>query len=116
MAALESGEWDIVCSTPEFIQFTSSASRARKAGRRCWSSTKVTISTSRSTARRTRSSPEMLPKLGMPQVLALTATATDDAFAHIRRELGIDAWVIDPTIRENLHVVDARNIERRKPI
>jgi single-stranded-DNA-specific exonuclease len=43
------------------------------------------------------------------QVLALTATANDDAFRTIRETLGIQAWVIDPTVRENLHVVDARN-------
>jgi single-stranded-DNA-specific exonuclease len=47
-------------------------------------------------------------KLGSPQVLALTATAGDDVFAGIRRVLGIEAWVIDPTIRENLTVVEAR--------
>jgi single-stranded-DNA-specific exonuclease len=47
--------------------------------------------------------------LGNPQVLALTATAGDSAFAKIVADLRIEAWVIDPTIRENLHVVDARN-------
>jgi single-stranded-DNA-specific exonuclease len=41
-------------------------------------------------------------------VLALTATAGDDAFKQIVGDLGITAWVIDPTVRENLHVVDAR--------
>ncbi len=46
--------------------------------------------------------------LGAPQVLALTATAGDDAFERIRDALGIDAWVIDPTVRDNLHIVDAR--------
>jgi single-stranded-DNA-specific exonuclease len=49
-----------------------------------------------------------LAGLGAPQVLALTATAGDDAFARIRAALQIDAWVIDPTVRDNLHVVDAR--------
>jgi single-stranded-DNA-specific exonuclease len=42
-------------------------------------------------------------------VLALTATAGDDCFSRIRQELRIDAWVIDPTVRDNLLVVDARN-------
>ncbi len=50
----------------------------------------------------------LVRELGSPQVLALTATANDDAFAAVRRALAIDAWVIDPTIRENLSVVDAR--------
>jgi single-stranded-DNA-specific exonuclease len=51
---------------------------------------------------------DLVRKLGSPQVLALTATAGDEVFAGIRRELAIDAWVIDPTIRENLVVVEAR--------
>jgi len=38
----------------------------------------------------------------------LTATANDEAFRHMRAVLGIDAWIIDPTVRENLRVVDAR--------
>ncbi len=42
-------------------------------------------------------------------MLALTATAHEYAFRAIRTQLAIDAWVIDPTVRENLHVVDARN-------
>ncbi len=49
-----------------------------------------------------------LPALGDPQVLALTATARSEAFEHMRSALGIEAWVIDATVRENLHVVDAR--------
>jgi single-stranded-DNA-specific exonuclease len=40
--------------------------------------------------------------------LALTATASDDAFARIVEALGINAWVIDPTVRANLSVIDAR--------
>src|SRR5665213_2243761 len=51
---------------------------------------------------------EAIAALGSPQVLALTATAGDEAFARIRSALRIDAWVIDPTVRDNLHVVDAR--------
>ena len=46
--------------------------------------------------------------LGAPQVLSLTATAGDETFSHVRRALGIERWVIDPTVRENLEVVDAR--------
>jgi single-stranded-DNA-specific exonuclease len=49
-----------------------------------------------------------IASLGRPQVLALTATANDEAFAAIAKELQIDAWVIDPSVRENLRVVDAR--------
>jgi len=51
----------------------------------------------------------LVKDFGNPQVLALTATATEDAFREIRRALDIDSWVIDPTVRDNLHLVDARN-------
>ncbi|MBV8356081.1 MAG: single-stranded-DNA-specific exonuclease RecJ, partial [Candidatus Eremiobacteraeota bacterium] len=53
--------------------------------------------------------PELVGALGAPQVLALTATARDEAFHQLVRALGIDAWVIDATRRDNLHVVDCRN-------
>ena len=56
---------------------------------------------------------ELVRSLGNPQVLALTATAGDDVFAGIRRTLGIDAWVIDPTIRENLTVIEARGVTNK---
>jgi single-stranded-DNA-specific exonuclease len=52
-----------------------------------------------------------IAELGRPQILALTATAGDEAFRRIVEELRIDAWVIDPTIRENLEVVDARGTQ-----
>jgi single-stranded-DNA-specific exonuclease len=114
MAALESGEWDIVCSTPEFIEFhieRFATPQSRPSLLVIDEGHHVYESTHRPAYAKL---PEKLPKLGMPQVLALTATATDAAFDHIRRELGIDAWVIDATIRENLHVVDARNTSARE--
>jgi single-stranded-DNA-specific exonuclease len=46
--------------------------------------------------------------LGNPPVLALTATAGDETFARIVDDLRIESWVIDPTVRANLHVIDAR--------
>ncbi|MBV9402769.1 MAG: DEAD/DEAH box helicase, partial [Candidatus Eremiobacteraeota bacterium] len=107
-AALESGDWDLVFATPEFLQFHRDAfselsrpsfvvvdeahhlheSRHREAYGRLGA---------------------VIRGLGAPQVLALTATARDEAFAEVTRELAIDAWVIDPTVRDNLHIVDARN-------
>ena len=81
--------------------------RARARRRSSWSTKRIT-STSRATARPTRGSRRRSRALGDPQVLALTATAGDETFRRIVDELRIDAWVIDPTVRENLHVVDAR--------
>ena len=44
-------------------------------------------------------------------MLALTATAGDEAFDASSKSFGIEAWVIDPTVRENLHVLDARGTQ-----
>jgi single-stranded-DNA-specific exonuclease len=57
---------------------------------------------------------QALEALGRPQVLALTATAGDEAFAKVRAAAGIDAWVIDPTVRDNLHVVDVRGTTNKR--
>jgi single-stranded-DNA-specific exonuclease len=105
--ALREGAWDLVLATPEFLEFHRDAfthpsvpsflvvdeahhlheSRHRPAYRRLAAT---------------------IASLGRPPVLALTATAGDEAFRTIVEELRIEAWVIDPTVRENLNVVDAR--------
>lgn len=109
MAALESGEWDIVCATPEFVHFhveRFTHERSRPALLVVDEAHHLVASSHRPAYGRVS---DVVRKLGSPQVLALTATAGDDVFAGIRRELAIEAWVIDPTIRENLTVIEARN-------
>jgi single-stranded-DNA-specific exonuclease len=108
MDALVTGAWDIVCATPEFMQFhveRFTHERSRPALVVVDEAHHLIDSTHRPAYGRL---PGAIAALGNPQVLALTATAGDEVFAGIRRELKIDAWVIDPTVRENLHVVDAR--------
>ncbi|MBV8298640.1 MAG: DEAD/DEAH box helicase [Candidatus Eremiobacteraeota bacterium] len=107
-AALESGEWDVICATPEFVQFHLErfrGERSRPALIVVDEAHHLFESTHRPAYQRVG---ESIAALGGPQVLALTATAGDEAFAKIRAALRIDAWVIDPTVRDNLHVVDAR--------
>jgi single-stranded-DNA-specific exonuclease len=109
MDALENGTWDIVCATPEFVHFhveRFAHERSRPALLVVDEAHHLIESTHRPAYGRVG---DVVRKLGSPQVLALTATAGDEVFAGIRRELGIDAWVIDPTVRENLTVVEARN-------
>jgi single-stranded-DNA-specific exonuclease len=106
--ALESGEWDVICATPEFVQFHLDRfrnERSRPALVVVDEAHHLFESTHRPAYQRVG---EAIAALGNPQVLALTATAGDEAFAKIRDALRIDAWVIDPTVRDNLHVVDAR--------
>lgn len=106
--ALREGTWDLVLATPEFLDFHRDAfgGKSRPAFLVVDEAHHVHESRHRSAYARLSAT---IDALGNPQVLALTATAGDDAFAKIVAELRIEAWVIDPTIRENLQVVDARN-------
>jgi len=106
-AALEAGAWDIILATPEFLEYH----RASFTGASSPSFVVVDEAHHLYESKHRAAYGKLgrtIAELGNAQILALTATAADDAFAHIVRELRIDAWVIDPTIRENLHVVDAR--------
>ncbi len=108
MDALETGDWDIICSTPEFFQFHHerfATAASRPAFVVVDESHHLFESTHRPAYSRVGAT---LRALGNPQVLALTATASDEVFAHITASLNIDRWVIDPTVRDNLHVIDAR--------
>ena len=106
--ALESGAWDVICATPEFVQFHLERFRgelSRPSLIVVDEAHHLAESTHRPAYQRIG---DAVAALGGPQVLALTATAGDEAFAKIRAALRIDAWVIDPTVRDNLHVTDAR--------
>ncbi len=58
--------------------------------------------------------PEALAALGNPSVLAVTATATSEVAAEIRRLLPIDVQVLDTALRENLEVADNRDLTSRE--
>ncbi len=109
MEALETGAWDILCATPEFFafhleRFTPAISRPALIV--VDEAHHVFESKHRPAYGRIANA---VAALDSPQVLALTATAGDEAFARITSALRIDAWVIDPTVRTNLAMVDARN-------
>lgn len=107
--ALDDGAWDIVLATPEYALFH------RDAFERACNRPGLVVVDEAHHIFESKHRPaygklgELIRGLGAPQVLALTATARADAFREIRRALDIDAWVVDPTVRENLHLVDARN-------
>ena len=108
-AALESGEWDLILSTPEFATFHRAAF-VREANRPDFIVVDEAHHIFESRHRPAYGElASLISDLGSPLVLALTATANEQAFSAIRRALAIDAWLIDPTVRENLHLVDARN-------
>jgi single-stranded-DNA-specific exonuclease len=106
-AALREGSWDVVLATPEFLEFH----RDALAGR---STPSFVVIDEAHHLQESRHRPAYarlaatVASLGNPPVLALTATAGDETFRRIVDDLQIEAWVIDPTVRANLHVVDAR--------
>jgi single-stranded-DNA-specific exonuclease len=106
--ALADGSWDAILATPEFTQHHKAAF-TREHNR---PSLVVVDEAHHVYESRHRAAYAALggfiTELGNPQVLALTATANSDAFRGIREALRIERWVIDPTVRENLEVVDAR--------
>ena len=109
-AALATGAWDIILATPEFATH-----HARTFGAVHNRPFLVVVDEAHHLheARHRaayKNFGELLTKLGNPQTAAFTATAGPEAFATIRDVLKIDSWVIDSTVRENLRIVEARNI------
>lgn len=106
--ALREGAWDVVLATPEFLEFHRDALQGGGAPSFVVVDEAHHLHESRHRPAYSRLA-ATIAALGAPQILALTATARDDAFRRIVEDLKIDAWVIDPTVRENLEVADARN-------
>jgi single-stranded-DNA-specific exonuclease len=110
--SLEAGTWDIICSTPEF--FTHHLRRFKGASR-----PNLIVVDEAHHVHASRHRPAYgrialaITELGSPQVLALTATAGDEAFHTITTTLGIASWVIDPTVRDNLTMIDARGVTNK---
>ncbi len=108
-AALESGAWDMILATPEFVRYH--AKRFSAASRIDLLVVDETHHVGKARRRSGyRDIAQTLAAVGDPQVLALSATVDDEGFTEIREALRIEEWAIDPTIRTNLHVVDARGV------
>jgi single-stranded-DNA-specific exonuclease len=105
--ALHEAQWDIILATPEFLEFHRQEFTGESTPRFVVVDEAHHLYESKHRAAYGRLG-ETIASLGNPQILALTATANDEAFAQIVRDLRIGAWVVDPTVRENLHVTDAR--------
>jgi len=112
-AALREGAWDIVLATPEFLEFHCGEFTGASVPSFVVVDEAHHVYESRHRAAYGRLG-ATIAALGSPQILALTATANDEAFAQILRDLRIDAWVIDPTVRENLRVTDARETKDKQ--
>jgi single-stranded-DNA-specific exonuclease len=108
--ALREGAWDLILATPEFLEFHRSAfsGASEPSFVVVDEAHHVYDSTHRPAYAHLGAT---IASLGQAQILALTATAGDEAFKRIVSELRIEAWTIDPTVRDNLSVVDAREIK-----
>ncbi len=112
-AALREGAWDIVLATPEFLEFHCEEFAGASVPSFVVVDEAHHVYESRHRAAYGRLG-ATIAALGSAQVLALTATANDEAFEQILRDLRINAWIIDPTVRENLHVTDARETKDKQ--
>ncbi len=112
-SALTDGSWDIILATPEFATFH------REAFLRPVNHPDFVVVDEAHHLFESRHRPAygtlgaLVREFAPERVLALTATANEEAFRAIRAALDIEAWIIDPTVRDNLHVVDARNTADR---
>ncbi|HSK47813.1 MAG TPA: single-stranded-DNA-specific exonuclease RecJ [Coriobacteriia bacterium] len=108
-AALAEGELDTVLTTPEFLHFHASRFAATERIGFVVVDEAHHVGLSRAGNRPAYARlGDAFGALGSPTVLAVTATASDEVTAQIRASLGIDALVLDPTVRDNLDVVDRR--------
>lgn len=107
--ALAEGSVDILLTTPEFLEANrdSLANQARKIGLLVVDEGHhIAISASRRPIYgRIR---YLREDIGNPQVLVVTATASDETAEVIRTSLGIDTIFVDKTVRSNLKLVDWR--------
>jgi len=138
--ALNAGELDVVLTTPEFLQIHANRFRAsgaigllvideahhiatgRLGSRPAYAALQAVRERLEGSTTGARSQAQKGTEVagnseksahGHIQTLAVTATADDETVAFISEALAIDEWVIDPTVRENLSLDDARNLRDR---
>ena len=107
---LAEGELDTVLTTPEFLHFH--ARRFADAGKVGF----VVVDEAHHVGlARAGNRPayarlgDAIRTLGSPTVLAVTATASDEVALRIKDTLGIERFVLDPTVRDNL-VIDRKSV------
>lgn len=106
---LGSGRLDVVLTTPEFFYFHRDRFARAARVRFIVVDEAHHVGLSRAGHRPAYAQlGECVTALGGPTTLAVTATASDTVARSIRERLSIDNVVLDPTVRSNLEVVDAR--------
>lgn len=111
--ALDTGEWDIMIATPEFVTH-----HIERFSRACNLPYRIVVDEAHHLYESRhrpayRGFEHLIERLGNPKTAAFTATAGKEAFTHILRVLRIGRWVINPAVRENLKIIDARNTKKK---
>lgn len=113
-AGLRAGTVDIVLTTPEFLDAHVNSFAESGRIRFVVIDEAHHVSTSKAGFRPSyRRLAEILEELSAPQVLAATATATQEVLDALSLDLGIKHVVTDQHERGNLTIDDQRNIRRR---
>lgn len=109
---LEKGEIDIILTTPEFLfchqeKFSRLKTRIKffvvdECHHICTASSGYRFVY--------KELDEMIRKLNAPLVMAATATANAQAQKEIKKKLNIQEVIIDPTVRDNLEIIDKRGL------
>lgn len=110
--AIRAGRTDIVLTTPEFLE--RNRDRFAESGRVGFLVVDEAhhIGRARASYRPAYARlGEVLEALGSPTVLAVTATAADEVARSISETLGVREFVLDPSVRTNLRIEDARKAE-----
>ncbi len=105
------GQVDVILTTPEFLVYNKH--RFMELGSRLGL---VVIDEAHHLASRRqgyKQLPACIEEIRPQQVLAVTATASDDVANHIVKALDINAVVVDPHVRDNLQIVDQRTNYRK---
>ena len=101
------GQVDLILTTPEFLVYNKH--RFMELGSRLGM---VVIDEAHHLASRRqgyKQLPGVLKEIRPEQILAVTATASDDVAAHIVKSLELETMIVDPHVRDNLQLVDQRS-------
>lgn len=117
MAALATGEVDMILATPEFAE-AHLAGHPDLAGRLGFFVVDESHHIGRVNANRGAylRLDRLAARLGRPLTLAVTATAGDEVAPAIIRMLQLTKVVVDPFVRGNLSIVDRRSVSERQKL
>ncbi len=114
--ALNSGKVDVLLTTPEFIEYNLDKFQgiSDKIGFFVVDESHHIGLASNQFRPTYKRIPKLVEALKNPLVLAVTATANDQVAEEIIESLNIDKLIIDTYVRENLEVIDQRDIKNKE--